>query len=235
MCILLALNSVNSIVEEDPWILEERKRSVYVFSTKDYARLKGLSPERTFRTFEEAAYGLLDKKFRVRMKDRVMVTCNWVAEVRVYGDGDRIGLVFSPTVHDFIFNLQGNFTRLSLPVAVTVDGKYAKRLFMLLEQQRWRGLEGTVEYSMEELHYMFDSKGSTAETKIFFRDVLNPALKALCATGYLQKGAVEKIKAGRQVVRVALVYRLSPLKEHIAQMFPEDWEQLAMMRKTKVV
>lgn len=231
LAILLSLGGVNSTPTDNPETDAYRKSRVYAFSTKDYAALKNLDARQTYRTFLAAAESIFKKHFVVfpSKTNRDKVLCRWVSEVHAYADADRIGFVYSPTVYDFIFNLTGDFTRLNTLVSLTIEGKHPRRLFMLLEQQRFRGLVGQAGWGIEELYECFGATEAAREAKVFFKDIFNPSVAALKEVGYLDECEVRKVKAGRNISGVELDFVLAS-QEKFAEVYRADLEHLAKLK-----
>lgn len=123
-----------------------------------------------------------------------------------------IRVVFNDYIFPYIANLGKleSFTRLVNRESLTLAGKYSARLYELLSIERWRGHEGTLEITLDELYYRWQVPESAQEFSKFKQKILTKAISELKEKDILTiEVKVPKFgaKQGKKIVKVQLDYK----------------------------
>lgn len=126
----LALSKVNS--------KKSNPGKILIYPT-EYAKCFGLSKHSVYEQLSSAAESLRDKSVRILDDKGEAVSIPWVSNAtyeKLKNQGSFITLEFSEAIEPYIFNIEGNFTRLFFHNTVKLNSLASFRLYALLNEVR---------------------------------------------------------------------------------------------------
>ena len=126
----LALSKVNS--------KKSNPGKILIYPT-EYAKCFGLSKHSVYEQLSSAAESLRDKSVSILDDKGEAVSIPWVSNAtyeKLKNQGSFITLEFSEAIEPYIFNIEGNFTRLFFHNTVKLNSLASFRLYALLNEVR---------------------------------------------------------------------------------------------------
>lgn len=126
----LALSKINS--------KKSNPGKILIYPT-EYAKCFGLSKHSVYEQLSSAAESLRDKSVSILDDKGEAVSIPWVSNAtyeKLKNQGSFITLEFSEAIEPYIFNIEGNFTRLFFHNTVKLNSLASFRLYALLNEVR---------------------------------------------------------------------------------------------------
>jgi plasmid replication initiation protein len=181
----------------------------YTMDIVEYARIFNLDLKSSYDNLREAIERLYKRSIR-KIEGKYITDFRWITAKNFSVEDKMLQVRWSDLLIPYISELTKCFTKLYIEDIVKIEGIYASRLYEMLYQEKWKGLCGTKEVSLEELHELWQLPESYKEFKELRRNVLTPAVKELAKKGLVLVDVGVR-KEGRRVVGVGFSYCLKHL------------------------
>lgn len=181
----------------------------YTMSVEDYASLCNIELRKAYDTVKEGVLSIFDRYITIRGLDspKSVQHFRWVQSIKFIPEEHEVRIKWSDELAPFISSLNGNFTKLVNKEAIPIEGKYAARLYDLLEQQRFRGIQGSIKLNIEDVISSWCVPESLRPYKYLKSTILLPAIKEL-QKRKLAMVELSEIRQERRVKTIILTYIL---------------------------
>lgn len=176
--ILIALSGMDSSKEADP-------TAWFSMNIADYASLTNTTVKNAFVVLKEATETLFERQITIKgmVSPKSITKFRWIQAIRLVPEEDRIELQWSREIVPYITSLQSDFTRIFNREVVPLKSVYAIRLYLLLDQERYRGIKGSKEVAYAYLIEAWGVPETYQEFKYFKNVILNKAIEELKEAG----------------------------------------------------
>ena len=211
----LALSKVNS--------KKSNPGKILIYPT-EYAKCFGLSKHSVYEQLSSAAESLRDKSVSILDDKGEAVSIPWVSNAtyeKLKNQGSFITLEFSEAIEPYIFNIEGNFTRLFFHNTVKLNSLASFRLYALLNEVRnyknyKRRGSVVVNFQLPEMKQKLFLSESYGAWRDFKSRVLLPAIEKINAHTDIRV-TFKPQKIGNCITAIEFSYIPQSDSQHIAR------------------
>lgn len=155
---------------------------------REFAEMFNLNPNMIWRNMKKSVLGLMQKPIKLqfndekgRVKERII---SWLDEAVYYAnqeDSSKIEIEFSRKIEPYLFELQGNFTKINFEFASHLNTPFSFRLYQWLtaEHRIKPGQYYELTMTLEEIKQSAQLDNSYKLWDDFKRRVITPAIDAI--------------------------------------------------------
>lgn len=196
--------------------IDSRKSNIGIIEIfpDEFAEMFGLSKKNIWRNMKNALLSIMMKPVKIRfrdedtkLKERVI---SWLGATTYFvdqSDGAKIELEFTPQIAPYLFELQGNFTKINFEYASRLNTPFSFRLYQWLvrEHRVRKGVYYELTMTVDEIKNSAQLDGAYKLWDDFNRRVIRPALDAINQKTNLSVGYTVT-KKGRAVHSITFTY-----------------------------
>lgn len=155
---------------------------------EEFAKMFNLSKKNIWRNMKNSVLSIMQKPVRIQFADenghRKERVINWLDEAIYYveqSDSSKIQIEFSRKIEPYLFELQGNFTKINFEYASRLNTPFSFRLYQWLVRE-YRIKQGTfydLTMTLEEIKTSAQLDSSYPAWCDFKKRVIDPAVDAI--------------------------------------------------------
>ncbi len=183
------------------------KTDEFELSAKDFAKLFGISEDRSYSELQEVAKNLYQRSLTIYNPDPTRpklkkLETRWISSIGYMPEEGKITLCFAQKILPYLSELKGQFTRYNLEHIGKMTSIYAIRLYELLAQ--WQSI-GKREIEVDWLKKQFEIEDQYSAMCDFKKRVLDPAVKDINTHSNYQVSWTQR-KTGRKVTHLTFEF-----------------------------
>jgi len=183
------------------------KTDEFELSAKDFAKLFGISEDRSYSELQEVAKNLYQRSLTIYNPDPTRpklkkLETRWISSIGYMPEEGKITLCFAQKILPYLGELRGQFTRYDLEYIGKMTSIYAIRLYELLAQ--WQSI-GKREIEVDWLKKQFEIEDQYSAMCDFKKRVLDPAVKDINTHSNYQVSWTQR-KTGRKVTHLTFEF-----------------------------
>lgn len=148
-----------------------------------------------YEILRDATKSIMSKVFEIVKENGNLLQVHLFSSAEYIKGAGMIEVGISPKIHPYLFDLKSNFTTFQLDMALSMKGKYSKRLYEMLSQHKRKGKVVTWEITVDDLRTRLNLV-NTYNYGMFESRVLNAPIKEINAFTDLEV-SYRKRKKGR--------------------------------------
>ena len=169
----LGLNIIMALISEIKQ--DDNDFKPHVFYVKELEAKLGKKIERAY--LEKVSDELLKSIIKIKRKEsNSFLKLGWVSSFEFISSQSRIEISFDPKLKPYLLSIKEGFVIGYLKELVDVKGEYAKRIYMLVRQNAFKG---SLSINLEELKTILVVPQSMEEFKVFNRRVIKHAIEQI--------------------------------------------------------
>ena len=196
--------------------IDSRKENIGVIEIypNEFAEMFNLSKKNIWRNMKKSLLGIMQKPVKVRSKDEKgklkESIISWLGRTTYFvdqSDGSKIELRFTSDIEPYLFELQGNFTKINFEYASRLTTPFSFRLYQWLikEHRIKKGQYYELVMTIEDIKTSAQIDNSYPRWVDFKKRVIDPAIDAINQKTNLSV-SYRATKKGNKVHSLTFIY-----------------------------